>query len=177
MWVHPGIAEPPVDGGVDGAVDGEVDDDPPDVEPPDDEPLDADGAVVAEPPEPLDAAGAVVELPLVAAVAEPAVNSVAPTAPPARSEPTMPAAATAFRVRFILSPSTPCAAPVRGETQHPARTSSRRGPSLGSCGVFAPVPQSRPPPRRHGHEMTWNRNVAGRLVTASDAMGQRRSPD
>ena len=96
-WVQPGIAAPPDEGVVDGVVvDGvvageAVDDDPPagavDDDPPDDEPLDAGGAVV--------------ELLLVAAVAAPGVNSAAPTAPPARSEPTMPAAATAFRVRFM----------------------------------------------------------------------------
>ena len=94
-WVQPpGMAPLPDEGGVDGVVA----DDPPD------DPLEGAvegavaGAVADDPP---DAAGVVVELLLVAAVAVPAVNSVAPTAPPARSEPTTPAAATAFRVRFM----------------------------------------------------------------------------
>jgi hypothetical protein len=88
------MAPLPVDGGVDGVV----------ADVPPDDPLEGvvDGAVAgAVADDPPDAAGVVVELLLVAAVAVPAVNSVAPTAPPARSEPTMPAAATAFRVRFM----------------------------------------------------------------------------
>ena len=129
-WVHPGIAEPPDDGAVDGVVVGEVDDELPEDDPPVDEP----------PAVPLDPDGAVVELLLVAAVAVPPVNSVAPTAAPARSEPTTPATATAFRVRFmhvsfrwVRSPRYGARFSIRAEPQPPV---GRGWEVAGSFGPF-----------------------------------------
>jgi len=67
---------------------------------------------------------------VVAAVAPPALKSVAPTAPPASSDPTTPAAAIAFLVRFMDDPPLFCDPDVGGEIHHPGATSGRRWPRL-----------------------------------------------